>query len=356
MAAKGSSRGRSRGGSHALRRGSRVRKSRVVLRTEASPPPPHREAAIAFAAANAPVIDDTIAPPIALPAMRTNTIAAMEEEILRRSLAKMDADEARAAAAEIRAQEVHATLLQGGVVAGAGSVVSEEPNEDELGELSPLMRHTLERFSTIPAAILTSIFRNKFDPWNLYKLNSLDLNSNDNDQFILDGDKMEVRKNKGTAKNYSSAKVWSRVFRIYERVMLCYYGEAHPTLIAALLDFHDEVMELTYAYEWPSILAMVMVFHSNVNRVSHYNPDNWVLKDIWIQRHLVRQRLHAPAGSSKQPVSNNSFNNSRGISTPHSNICRGWNSNNGCKVEKCPYTHTCTDCGAADHGKKGHGK
>ena len=260
--------------------------------------------------------------------------------LLRFQVLKAEAEYKGIIEANERAQQLHNERRGRGSGAGAG-----DNSNDHDGESIPLVvTNTRSQFSTVPIQQLVLIHKNKFDPWNLYKLLNKDWSTaTDDDRMVVTaGDKMEIRKARGTLKNYPDKDVWIESFVLYISILQAYFGDAHQSLVGSLLAFYRRILRLTHAYSWSRICEMAMSFHANAIVEGQTNVDSWVLTDIWIQEHCI----HVPTSNKVQKTSSSPFSKE---------ICQLWNTG-ACNYRNCKRLHICSapGCKSIDHGSKDH--
>ena len=124
----------------------------------------------------------------------------------------------------------------------------------------------------------------------------------------------------------------------------------HPQVILAMLHFYSRVQQWATTYSWTSVLKLALNWHGNVMSTSQLAVDNWRNVPLeWIDHYLSASTLASRANKRTRPETN--LNSERPDKTSPTNtpsqICRNFNSEEGCRNNWCKRTHKCRNCVSA---------
>ncbi|CZR65245.1 uncharacterized protein PAC_15145 [Phialocephala subalpina] len=159
------------------------------------------------------------------------------------------------------------------------------PRRMDDGEEADAAKAVFHPFSGINREHLVAIFSKKFDPENLWKLNSLtDLGKGDRNISIgSDGKAMYP------------ASVWSEGFSSYALIEQAFHGAEGQFLYRAHTTFCDEVMKLAAIYCWETaVFRLALDFHeARGHTKTLHDPTAWTLSERMIQQYCTGHRKPA---------------------------------------------------------------
>ena len=213
-----------------------------------------------------------------------------------------------------------------------------DDDDENEGEISPEVRKIHPRFPSVKPALLHEIFKDKFDPFNLYKLHrdaglAVENDVNEED-FAISRGRLRFKKRAGTAKDLGTVKRWSNAFLHYVAIVAEF---KRYDITAALLEFHARIVKLDDTYEWEPVVNLALQFHRQRALAGIDDRDAWQLPANLIFEHL-NHALKPPKHTTSSKPASNTVSNSR------DEICNKWNGP-GCPFnDRCRRRHVCLLC------------
>ena len=167
----------------------------------------------------------------------------------------------------------------------SSSSITMEEDDDTIGELPLEARKVAAHYPGLPRKEIAAIYKGKFIPENLYKLQML-YGWDDKDrttQFTigLDGD-LQFKRIKGTLKDFSNTTaIWFTGFLNYCSIMVDLFGITFPTLHQKLLAYHQQIIELSSVYEWQeAVLPLAIEYHTEIVAINYTDVEAWTILHI----------------------------------------------------------------------------
>jgi hypothetical protein len=216
----------------------------------------------------------------------------------------------------------------------------EHDDDDEIeGEIPPEVRQIHPNFPSVKPSLLHEIFKDKFDPFNLYKLHrdaglAVENDVNEED-FAISRGRLRFKKRTGTAKDLGTVKRWSNAFLHYVAIVAEF---KRYDITAALLEFHARIVKLDDTYEWEPVVNLALQFHRQRALAGINDRDAWKLPANLIFEHL-NHALKPPKHMASTKSAPDAVLKSR------DQICNKWNGPAGCPLShKCYRRHVCLLC------------
>jgi hypothetical protein len=204
------------------------------------------------------------------------------------------------------------------------------------------------------------VLHGKFDAYSLHKLRpSIGINRDDEPLRHLmrvDGssNRLVFTKARASLKDFGDdPTIWTQSFVVYVRIVGALFPD-HSQVIMAMLHFCSRVQQWATTYSWPPVLKLALNWHNSVMSTSQLAVDTWRNVPLeWIDYCLSASTLASK--TNKRTRSEINFNPERSDKSSPTNIpsqiCRNFNSEEGCRNNWCKRTHKCRNCDSKDHGQ-----
>jgi hypothetical protein len=231
-----------------------------------------------------------------------------------------------------------------------GPVAATTDTEQSPGELTPETLSLLILHPNVSPRLVTTIVKNTFDPYDLYKLRPgiFQYEAEKDQGLTITEGQVRVRRTTGQLKDYGDSQmVWALAFNIYHSLVNAIHGHAHPKLMHGMLQFTRQILELAEVYHWQrQVLSLALEHHCIVIGTGVANAESWPIPAMTHDRWC--NNLLAP---SSGPLSKK--RSSEGIRTAkqpaaETTVCNNWNAT-GCSYGPCIRKHVCSKCGDSLH-------
>jgi hypothetical protein len=237
---------------------------------------------------------------------------AQKQAVVDKWMSKMDAEELRATAQELRA-------------AASAAATEKRAAEESSARIAATSAQTLPQPS------------NRID--------------DDRDEIGL-----QLTRTRGNIKDFgSTTAIWSQGFLNYLGIFFSFFGAQSQGLHNALLRFHGKIIDLAEIYEWQgAVLPLALDHHSNLCSTGPTEIEQWELPRHSVDRYCSADKVRVKSTTLKRSAPDSSLtkNAKRPDTNNDSVICRTYNSLEGCNFKWCNRAHKCSTCGSKQHGRE----
>jgi hypothetical protein len=301
-------------------------------------------------------------------------MARASEEVSNRQLKKLEDDDNRAKARELREQReeerqavreareaaLHAKAMEVAAAttaaAGASGTNPQLMDESLVGKIPPQVAAVLRTIVGLPQKELIDLLAGKFDPLDLWKffshINNI-LTDTSNVFSISSDNQITTANDKSTLKRFG--KTPTDIKAIYTGAFINLimatgeFWQNNPRLPIVMLAFLKHVIKLFTIYQAPAVLRCAVFYHCLIaSNGETRDLTAWVIPQSFLDEYLTPDQI-LPQRSHPIPAS--TTNKPSAKAAPRAMVCNAWNTS-GCSKDHCQYAHTCWTCYSTTHGKE----